>query len=58
MYFEPAEIKTIEMVAKLREAVALELILYVEYDAEQELQLDRNVVMQRKKWICTKWKKL
>ena len=47
MCFEPAEMQTIEVVAKLREAkdFALEMILYAEYDAELELQLNRNVVM-------------
>ena len=47
MCFEPAEMQTIEVVAKLREAkdFALEMILYAEYDAELELQLNKNVVM-------------
>ena len=43
MYFEPAEMQTIEVVAKLREA--LEMILYAEYNAELELQPNKNVVM-------------
>ena len=47
MCFEPAEMQTIEVVAKLREAkdFALEMILYAEYDAELELQPNKNVVM-------------
>ena len=47
MCFEPAEMQTIEKVAKLREAkdYALEMILYAEDDAELELQLNKNVVM-------------
>ena len=47
MCLEPAEIQTIEVVAKWREAkdYALEMILYAEYDAELELQPNKNVVM-------------
>ena len=47
MCFELAEMQTIEVVAKLREAkdYALEMILYAEYDAELELQPNKNVVM-------------
>ena len=47
MCFELAEMQTIEVVVKLREAkdFALEMILYAEYDAELELQPYKNVVM-------------
>ena len=47
MCFEPAEMQTIEVVAKLRAAkdFAIEMILYAEYDAELEIQPNRNVVM-------------
>ena len=47
MCFEPVEMQTIEVIAKLRTAqtFAIEMILYAEYDAELEIQPNRNVVM-------------
>ena len=47
MCFEPTEMQTMEVVAKLRAAkdFAIEMILYAEYDAELELQPNKNVVM-------------